>query len=73
MQFMVIPELKVYSAFLAVNFFFILLILRACYYIFIVKSDPIKSILPEYPTKFAKRLLKRMDENKDAKDRSKFS
>lgn len=64
-------SLKYYTMFLAINLLFIIFILRACYFIFIIKSDPIKSIIPQ--TKFAKNILKRLEESRNSKERNKFS
>ena len=36
--------LKVYAAYLAVTLIFIVLVLRACYFCFVAKVDPIKAI-----------------------------
>jgi len=66
-------DLKYYATFLTITLIFIVLILRACYYLFVSKTDPIKAILPQYPTEFAKNLIKRIKDREDANERNKFS
>ena len=64
-------DLKYYTLFLTITLLFVIFILRACYFIFVAKIDPIKTIIPE--NTFIKNLLKRMDERKDREERNKFS
>lgn len=44
---MTLPNLWQYSIFLLINFIFILFILRAVYFVFISKKDPIKVFKPQ--------------------------
>jgi hypothetical protein len=57
-----------YAEFLGVTLVFMLIVLRACYFLFSLKSDPIKAInpFPSIITKYLKRkeLDKVMDERK---------
>jgi len=35
-----------YAGFVSITFVFVLLILRACYFLFVAKQDPVKTIVP---------------------------
>ena len=38
-----------YAGFLGVTVIAITLVLRGCYFLFVVKSDPLKAIIPKWP------------------------
>lgn len=46
---------------------FLLIILRACYFLFITKSDPIKAVIPKFP-----KLKNWFQENKEQKESDKL-
>jgi len=58
-----LPEL---SKFLAIVYVFILLILRACYFIFVSKDDPIKAITSITPKWLQKKIEHRNASRKAA-------
>lgn len=41
-----LKTLKLYSLFLAINLVFVVLILRGCFFLFVAKKDPVKTIIP---------------------------
>ena len=50
----IILTLLQYSGFVSVTVIAIVLVMRSCYFLFVIKSDPIKSLLPDIARWFMK-------------------
>lgn len=50
--------IELFAIYLVLDFVFILFVLRACYYLFVLKTDPLKSITPTIPENWFSKQLK---------------
>lgn len=58
-------DLQYYASFLAITAVFIIVILRACYYCFVAKADPINAIAK--PPKFVHSVMEYLKKEKNRK------
>jgi hypothetical protein len=63
-------NIQTYASYLGVTLVFIILVLRAVYYTFVVKSDPIKTLKPPNPFKV---LLKYSQDKRNKKIKEAYS
>ena len=63
-------KLAYYALFLLINFVFIILTLRACYFLFVIKKDPINTLNFKGNINFLEQIIKK---NTQEQERQKFS
>lgn len=56
-----------------INTVFILIILRACYYLFIAKQDPLKSITPKIISKIFNPIKEYIEKREEYDEKQKYS